>query len=346
MQSRWSEADARRTVDVLCAAGESEALALRVYTTRLLGSDPALVLHGGGNTSLKTELRDLLGELNAVLRVKGSGRDMATIDPAGLPAVRLEPLRKLRQHDNLSDADMLRVQRAYLLDPTAPSPSVEMLLHAFMPHAFIDHTHANAVLSLINRANSADVAREVFADRLGFVPYERPGFGLAKAAAQVFDANPEVEGLILDKHGLFTFGATARQAYERTIEMVTLAEARLQRGRRRIFSSIALPHRMAALADVAPVLRGACALRSEHVEGAWRRLILEFRTSGPIRTFVDGRELARYACSGVVTPDHTIRTKGWPLIVPAPAEGGLADFRREVGRRAEEFVAGYVAYFA
>ena len=345
MLSRWSDADARKTVDVLSALGVSEALALRIYTTRLLGSDPELVLHGGGNTSLKTEMADLLGERHAVLRVKGSGRDMASIDPAGFPAVKLAPLRQLRLRERLSDEDMARVQRAYLLDPTASTPSVEMLLHAFMPHAFIDHTHANAVLSLIDRANSADVAQEVYGDRLGFVPYDRPGFGLAKAAAQVFDANPRIEGLILDKHGLFTFGATARQAYERTIEMVTLAEARLQRGSKRTFSSIALPQRVAALADVAPILRGACALREE-VEGAWRRQILEFRTSGPIRAFVDGRELARYACSGVVTPDHTIRTKGWPLIVPAPVEDGLTDFRREVGNRAEEFVAGYAAYFA
>jgi rhamnose utilization protein RhaD (predicted bifunctional aldolase and dehydrogenase)/NAD(P)-dependent dehydrogenase (short-subunit alcohol dehydrogenase family) len=346
MLSRWSDADARKTVDVLSAPGVSEALALRIYTTRLLGSDPELVLHGGGNTSLKTEMADLVGEAHAVLRVKGSGHDMATIDPTGFPAVKLAPLRKLRLREQLSDEDMVRVQRAYLLDPAAPSPSVEMLLHAFIPHAFIDHTHANAVLSLVDRANSADIAREVYADRLGFVPYNRPGFGLAKVAAQVFDANRKVEGLILDKHGLFTFGATARQAYERTIEMVTLAEAWLQRGRKYASSSIALPQRVAALADVAPILRGACALRAEEVEGAWRRLILEFRTSDPIRSFVDGQELARYACSGVITPDHTIRTKGWPLIVPAPAQDGLADFRREAGQRAEEFVAGYAAYFA
>ncbi|MBO0740875.1 MAG: bifunctional aldolase/short-chain dehydrogenase, partial [Hyphomicrobiaceae bacterium] len=201
-------------------------------------------------------------------------------------------------------------------------------------------------LSLIDRTNGADIAREVYADRLGFVPYVRPGFGLAKAAAQVFDANPMVEGLILDKHGLFTFGATARQAYERTIEMVTLAQARVQRGRKRIVARIALPQRVAALADVAPILRGACALRSQDAEGAWWRLILEYRTSEAIRAFVDDRELERYAFCGVVTPDHTIRIKGWPLIVPAPAEGGLADFRREVGKRVEEFVTGYRAYFA
>jgi rhamnose utilization protein RhaD (predicted bifunctional aldolase and dehydrogenase)/NAD(P)-dependent dehydrogenase (short-subunit alcohol dehydrogenase family) len=346
MLSRWSDEDARKTVDVLRALGVNEALALRIYTTRLLGGDPELVLHGGGNTSLKTEMADLLGETQAVLCVKGSGCDMARIDPAGFSAVKLAPLRRLRQRAQLSDEDMWRVQRAYLLDPTAPSPSVEMLLHAFMPHAFVDHTHANAVLSLIDQPNSADVAREVYADRLGFVPYVRPGFGLAKAAAQVFEANPEVEGLILDKHGLFTFGATAQEAYERTIEMVTLAEVRLQRGRKRIFSTIALPQPVAALADVSPILRGACALRLEEVEGAWRRQILDFRTNGPIRAFVDGRELHRYARSGVVTPDHTIRTKGWPLIVPAPAEGRLADFRREVGKRTQEFIAGYAAYFA
>ena len=144
MLSRWSDADARETVDVLGALGVSEALALRIYTTRLLGSDPELVLHGGGNTSLKTAMADLLGETHAVLCVKGSGRDMASIGPAGFSAVKLAPLRQLRLREQLSDEDMVRVQRAYLLDPTAPSPSVEMLLHAFMPHAFIDHTHASS----------------------------------------------------------------------------------------------------------------------------------------------------------------------------------------------------------
>src|SRR5215470_8432572 len=169
MQSRWSDVDARKTVDVLSALGVSEVLALRIYTTRLLGSDPALVLHGGGNTSLKTEMTDLLGEHHSVLCVKGSGRDMATIDPSGLPAVRLDPLRKLRRRTDLSDEDMMRVQRAYLLDPAAPSPSVEMLLHAFVPHAFVDHTHANAVLSLVDQPDGPQLTREVFGSRLGLV---------------------------------------------------------------------------------------------------------------------------------------------------------------------------------
>lgn len=346
MQSRWSDAEAREAIEIYGAAGASEALALRVYTTRLLGSDPLLVLHGGGNTSLKTEMKDLAGEAHEVLCVKGSGRDMGAIDPSGLPAVRLAPLRKLRQREHLDDADMARVQRAYLLDPAAPSPSVEMLLHAFVPAKYVDHTHANAVLSLIDQPNGAEVANEVYGSRLGFVPYHRPGFGLAKAAAQVFDANPRVEGLILDKHGIFTFGGSAREAYERMIEMVSLAEARLKRGRKAVFKAAPLPKAIASLAEVAPILRGACSLKDDHVEGGWRRLILEFRGGEAVLAFVNGKEIARYAQAGVITPDHTIRTKNWPLIVPAPTAGTLDDFKRAVRKAVQDFIVAYKAYFA
>ena len=232
MKSAWVERDAKAAVDLYGESGIDADLALRVYSTRLLGRDRRLVLHGGGNTSLKTTARDLAGGEIAVLRVKGSGSDMGAIEPAGMPAVRLEPLRALRERKNLSHDDMARVQRAFLIDPLAPSPSVEMLLHAFMPATFIDHTHATAVLSLIDQPNSEELCADVFGSRMGFVPYRMPGFGLAKMAAQVFDKNPKVEGLILDKHGLFTFGASAREAYERMIEMVSLAEARLGQGRK------------------------------------------------------------------------------------------------------------------
>jgi rhamnose utilization protein RhaD (predicted bifunctional aldolase and dehydrogenase)/NAD(P)-dependent dehydrogenase (short-subunit alcohol dehydrogenase family) len=346
MQSRWNEADARKAVEMYGAAGFSEALALRVYTTRLLGSDPLLVLHGGGNTSLKMEMPDLAGDMHDVLCVKGSGRDMGAIDPSGLPAVRLEPLRKLRQREDLDDADMARVQRAYLLDPAAPSPSVEMLLHAFVPAKYVDHTHANAVLSLIDQPNGAELATEVYGSRLGFVPYHRPGFGLAKAAARVFDADPRVEGLILANHGIFTFGDSAREAYERMIEMVSLAEARLKQGRTGVFKAAALPRAIAPLADVAPILRGACSLKDSQVEGAWRRLTLEFRDGDAVLAFVNGADVSRYSRAGVITPDHTIRTKNWPLIVPAPEGSGLDDFKRAAGKAVQDFIDDYKAYFA
>src|SRR5436309_5005201 len=157
-------------------------MAQRVYTSRLLGGDPLLVLHGGGNTSVKAVMPDLLGDPTEVLCVEGSRWDMAAIQPPGLPAVRLAPLRKLRARDALSDEDMVRIQRANLLDPGAPNPSVETLLHAFLPQKFIDHTHSTAVLSLTDQPDGAAICREVYDGRLGLVPYLMPGFRLAKRA--------------------------------------------------------------------------------------------------------------------------------------------------------------------
>ena len=157
MQSRWVDRDAKAAIDRLAAAGVSPDVALRIYTTRLLGGDPALVLHGGGNTSVKLRMPDLLGNEADVLCIKGSGADMATIEPAGLPAVRLAALHQLLARDEVSDEDMVRVQRANLLDPMAPNPSVETLLHAFLPHKFVDHTHANAIVSLVDQDNSEEL---------------------------------------------------------------------------------------------------------------------------------------------------------------------------------------------
>ena len=236
MKSRWSDRDAKAMTRLLAKQNFSRDLALRVYTTRLLGQEPRLVLHGGGNTSVKTTAGDLFGKPLDVLCVKGSGWDMAEIEPAGLPAVRLDPLLQLRHLDALSDEDMVNFQRLNLLDATSPNPSVETLLHAFLPHKFVDHTHANAVLSITNQRNGKELAREVWGERMGLVPYIMPGFALAKAAADVFDRDPTVEGLILLNHGIFTFGSTAREAYQRMIDAVTLAEARLAHGRKRVFA--------------------------------------------------------------------------------------------------------------
>ena len=345
MKSAWADSDARALVARYQADGIAADLALRVYTTRLLGCDPKLVLHGGGNTSVKTTLTDLNGERVDVLCVKGSGWDMGRIEPAGLPAVRLEPLRKTRSRNAMSDEDMVRIQRANLIDPMAPNPSVETLLHAFLPHTFVDHTHATAVLGLVDQANSRDLCNEVYGARMGFVRYIMPGFALAKEAAAVFDAEPNVEGLILDKHGLFTFGGTAREAYERMIEMVTLAEERLRKDRKSVFVKAPLPQRAGSLFEIAPILRGAVALPDPNAEGAWKRLILDFRTNDAILNFVNGADVARYACTGVITPDHTIRTKNWPMIAPAPDAERLAGFRDRARKAATDFAERYRSYF-
>ena len=345
MKSQWQDEAAEAMVAHYAKAGIARDCALRVYSSRLLGRDPALVLHGGGNTSLKTRLPDLLGEEAEVLCVKGSGWDLAAIEPAGLPAVRLAPLRKLRQRDALDDEEMVRVQRANLLDPMAPNPSVETLLHAFLPHAFVDHTHATAVLSVADQPDGEKLCAEVYGTKLAIVPYIMPGFPLAKKVAEVYEANPEIEGLVLMKHGIFTFGASARESYERMIDAVTLAEARIALPRNRVFAGARLPERIAPLAEVAPILRGAASLR-EPREGAWLRLVMAFRNGAKVMDYVNGAELARYAGTGVVTPDHTIRTKNYPLVVPAPATGGLAAFAAAVRAATEKFIAEYRAYFA
>jgi rhamnose utilization protein RhaD (predicted bifunctional aldolase and dehydrogenase)/NAD(P)-dependent dehydrogenase (short-subunit alcohol dehydrogenase family) len=345
MKSGWVERDAQAMVDRYSRQGVGADLALRIYTSRLLGRDPKLVLHGGGNTSVKTRLRDLIGEEVEVLCVKGSGGDLATIEPAGLPAVRLDRLRKLRARTALSDEDMVRIQRENLLDPMAPNPSVETLLHAFLPHKFVDHTHSTAVLSLIDQPNAADLCAETYDGRMGLVPYVMPGFALAKLAAEIYEAAPAVEGLILHKHGIFTFGATAEEAYARMIEMVTRAEERLARNRTAVFETAHLPQAVAPVATVAPILRGACSAKDERTEGAWRRLILEFRSTPDILTFVNGAEVARYSQAGVVTPDHTIRTKNWPMLVRAPEDDRMDAFRRASQRALLTFVERYKDYF-
>ena len=202
------------------------------------------------------------------------------------------------------------------------------------------------MLALVDQRDGEAVCAEVYDGRIGIVPYVMPGFALAKLAADIFDATPQVEGLILLKHGIFTFGDTARAAYERMIDLVTLAEQRLERHRKSVFATAQLPQALAPLGAVAPILRGACSLKDPSIEGAWRRLIVEFRSDPSILNFVNGAELARYAQAGVVTPDHTIRTKNWPLLVAAPEAAKTDEFKRAARAAAQAFVESYRAYFA
>src|SRR5439155_7730907 len=185
--------------------------------------------------SVKTRLTDLNGDMVDVLCVKGTGWDMATIEPGGLPAVRLAPLLKLRARQELSDEEMVRLQRANLIDPGAPNPSVETLLHAFLPHKFVDHTHSTMVLALADQPDAAERCGDLYGGRMGLVPYIMPGFLLAKKAAEIFETDPAVEGLVLLKHGIFTFGNSAQEAYERMVAAVSLAEEALARRRRNVF---------------------------------------------------------------------------------------------------------------
>jgi len=346
MENLWKDGDAKAAIASHAKKGIGEDLGLRVYTTRLLGGEPKLVLHGGGNTSVKTRMADITGSEIDVLCVKGSGWDMGTIEAPGLPAVRLKPLQELHGLQALSDEDMVNVQRANLLDSKAPNPSVETLLHAFLPHKFIDHTHSNAVLALTDQPDGADLAADLYGKRAALVPYVMPGFALAKKCSEVSKANPDVEGLILLKHGIFSMGATAEEAYGRMIDLVTMAEKRLAQATRKIFPGATLPAKPATAAEIAPLLRGlmSIAAKSGGREAA-QRFVFEFRSNPEILAFVAGKEIARYSQQGPVTPDHAIRTKNLPFIAPAPEAGKLDAFKTGAKAALEKFAADYHAYF-
>ncbi|HFQ13738.1 MAG TPA: bifunctional aldolase/short-chain dehydrogenase, partial [Gammaproteobacteria bacterium] len=218
MQNRWD--------DEAAAACGGDLLQLRVYTSRLLGQDPDLVLHGGGNTSVKIRQADFFGEEEDLLFVKGSGWDLATIEVAGFPAVKQEVLLKMARLEQLSDTDMVRLQRTAMIDPGAPNPSVEAILHALIPFTFVDHTHADAVVTLSNTPNGEQILRELYGERVLVFPYVMPGFVLARDVflrTRYLDWS-QYEGIILLHHGVFTFADDAKTSYTRMIDLVARAE--------------------------------------------------------------------------------------------------------------------------
>lgn len=331
MKSRWSDAEARRFIDQYAEKGVAEDLALRVYTSRLLGQEPTLVQHGGGNTSLKTTVPDSLGRPVAVLCVKGSGWDLGDIEPAGLPACRMEPLLELRRLNSLSDEAMVAAQRTSLMDPGAPNPSVEALLHAWVSPRFVDHSHSNAILALADQPDGEAICRDLFGERLSIAPYCMPGFALAQLAASTFDARPQAEGMVLLKHGLFTWGEDARTSYERHVEFADMAERRLAQGRKTVVQVSRAP---LPAAELAAIIRGALARLGKGV-------VLDHRSTDDVMAFVTSPELDRLAHAGPATPDHVIRIKPWPLVLPEPGAG----FADAAEAAAKAYAERYRAYF-
>jgi len=318
------------------AAAAGDELGLRLYTSRLIGGDPELVLHGGGNTSLKTEAVDLFGETVEVMHVKGSGHDLATIDAAGMPAVRLAPMLRLKAFDAVPDDVLVKLQRLNLLDPSAPNPSVEMLLHVFLPHKFVDHTHATPFLVLANLPEAEAALRELFGDKVALVPFVKPGFGLAKAGLATYEANPGVEALLLKNHGHFTWGPDAKTSYDRVIEHANLVEAWLaDRRPAPLVPAAALP-----LAEVAPLLAGLRGALASALPDEAALPVLDLRADEATRAFTARPDLEALAKAGVVTPDHVIRTKGEVLVLRKAAQ-------TPEGMRAAvaDYVARYESYF-
>ena len=224
MKNLWNKNIANVYIKKYAKKKISKDLALRIYTTHLLGSEKKLVLHGGGNTSLKETQKDIFNKSTNVMHVKGSGWDMSNLTEEGMPTVFLDPLLKTLKFKNMTDNNMVNFLRNNLLNSLSPNPSVETLLHAFLPHKYIDHTHSNAILSLVNLENSNTILKKVFGNKLAIVPYVMPGFDLAKICYKIYNKNKKVEGLLLLNHGIFTFGETAEDSYNRMIKYVTLAE--------------------------------------------------------------------------------------------------------------------------
>ncbi len=315
MRSLWNDLEAKQF------QGD---LGLRVYTSRLLGRDKSLVLHGGGNTSVKVREKNLFGEEETILYVKGSGWDLETIEPQGFSPVRLAHVLRLAELPALSDLEMVNQLVTHMLKASAPAPSIETILHGLMPQKFVDHTHADAVLSVSNTKDGEKRVREVYGKRCVVIPYLMPGFDLAQLCAKEFkrQSTPQTVGMVLLSHGIFSFGETAREAYERMIELVTLAEKYLESKRA---WSVAPKDFASGTVDA----NTQTALRRKLSDIAGSPLILKTVTNERTLAFAQHPRAMTISQQGPATPDHVIRTKRTPML------------GTDVGR----YVAEYQRYF-
>jgi rhamnose utilization protein RhaD (predicted bifunctional aldolase and dehydrogenase)/NAD(P)-dependent dehydrogenase (short-subunit alcohol dehydrogenase family) len=342
MESLYDAADAERHRAQYAACGAD--LADRVYTSRLLGRDAALVLHGGGNTSVKSRAREVDGKAVDVLWVKGSGWDLGSIEPQGFSQCRLEPLRAYCHLSALTDEAMVAALRSQMLDPSGPTPSVEALLHAHLPGKFIDHTHADAVLAVVDQPDGARRARELWGDRAAFLPYVPPGFVLAQQVAKLGLDETSPPLLILEKHGIFSWGQTAEESYARMLAAVAEAERYLERERRpsRFQSPPVEPAvRRAARLELGPTLRGALGRQPGKL-----RFSLDWRDTQPVLDFVGTPGARDVAARGCITPDHSIRTKPFPAWIDGALGEPVETLRARTEAALERFAQQYAEYFA
>ena len=339
--NKWNDEDA---AIIAADAGQDpaeRALALQIYASRLIGADPDLVLHGGGNTSCKVTRKNIFGQDNSVLHIKGSGHDLASIGPQGMPGLRLEPIRALASLDRLHDEDMVNAVRGAMLNACDPQPSIETPLHAYLPHAFINHTHATAMIALADLPEADGIIHEIFGDRIGIVPFHKPGFELGKEAIKVFEKNPNVEGLILLNHGHFAFAEDPKEAYERLIRHTEMVQEWLTANavapRSRPAQNPANPD------DVLPQLRGIIGQQSSAFQGSRDAAmpVMDLRVGVRTETFLRRPDLKVLAQRGVATPDHVIRTKNYPLHLTSDQ---LSD-REAIKKAVADYVADYERYF-
>src|SRR2546430_1977080 len=334
MRSRWNDAD----------GAPLDALDLLVYASRLIGAETSLVVWGGGNTSIKTVERDHRGREVDVLRVKGSGSDLKSVQRKDFPGVRMDDIRALLPREDMGDQEMVAYLAHGLVDVGGARPSIETLLHGFLSARAVIHTHADAIVSLTNHDRLREVFESVYGKDVLTLRYLRPGFRISREVADAIAAHPEARALVLERHGTITWGATVRDAYEATLELISRAEeaiAEASRGRR-VFGGprVAVPppeaRRAAALA-VAPRLRG--------ILGRARRVVVAFDDSPAVTAFVSSADAPRLSQIGPATPDHTIYTKRLPCFVDLDGPRTGAALATAIERAVDEFVAEYTGYF-
>lgn len=316
MKSLWNDTEAEQFPG---------KLGLRVYTSRLLGRDKSLVLHGGGNTSVKITEKNILGEDETLLYVKGSGWDLEFIEAEGFSPVRIDHLLKLAKLKTLSDPQMVNELRTHMVRASAPTPSVEAILHAILPYQYVDHTHADAVITLCNTAQGLARIREIYGDNVVVIPYVMPGFDLACRCAEHFaaEARKNTIGMVLMNHGIFSFGKTAQESYERMIDLVTWAENYLIKHK-----AWAIPVTTEKPA-AGPLRRELATLRQELSATTGFPVILAAHEDAASLAFARRADVTTISQQGPATPDHVIRTKRRPMI----------------GRDVKVYVEAYKKYF-
>jgi len=345
MKSNWTTAgldETRKRLGKACP----EALAARIYSAQLLGQDPDLVLHGGGNVSVKAPYTTALGETLEAVFVKASGRDMAALSLDDLCPVDLDRFRRLRTHDDLDDDDLAAAMRLCLLNAAAPTPSIETALHALLPQPYIDHSHADAVVALTHRDNAEWLLSEALGDRVAVVPYFRPGLALAQAVAKAYEEKQHVHGIVLMQHGLVTFGPDAKTSYERHVALVDACEAFLaERGRSELAIEFKAAESPEALSQrIAPKLRGLLAGYSGGEIQPYQRSVLQWRGGDALMNVIDSVDAGAFADSGPLTGDHAIRTRARYLYLPDPDWSDLDGLAERLGQAIERFRTDYRDY--
>jgi rhamnose utilization protein RhaD (predicted bifunctional aldolase and dehydrogenase)/NAD(P)-dependent dehydrogenase (short-subunit alcohol dehydrogenase family) len=321
MNGLWNKSDAAR---------HHGDLGLRVYSSQLLGRDSSLVLHGGGNTSVKLRQRNVLGEEEPILYVKGSGWDLETIQEAGFAPVRLDHLLKLATLQTLTDTQMVNELATHVTRAGAPAPSVEAILHAILPHRYVDHTHADAILAVTNTADGVQRIRAIYGDDVVVIPYVMPGFDLARVCAREYprQSHAGTVGMVLLNHGIFSFGDTAHESYERMIELVDRADAYL-RTQGALGSTTAANGSTRAM-DPAPGREEIARLRRDIAACAGFPVIFAVHPEPLFLEFARRGDIEQISQRGPATPDHVIRTKRLPML----------------GRDVAAYASAYRAYFA